>query len=163
MAVVVWQITCGVPVWSWFRDISEIAGVWRKLRAQNHWNVGTSRSEPNPNPGTLNSNRRTPASPKVILILFCIHWACWIWCCRYMIGSDTSSCFSFFLGMKNDSLKPQSRWKSIDKFNCRSDIDRPEVWLRNTRFQPVFKSNRLSERYVNNPNSDSLRFDGGTG
>ena len=39
MAVVVWQNMCGVPVRTWFRHISMIEGLWRKLRAQKQWIV----------------------------------------------------------------------------------------------------------------------------
>ena len=35
MTVVVWQNTCGGPVWTCLRDTSVIAGVWRKLTASN--------------------------------------------------------------------------------------------------------------------------------
>ncbi len=41
MLVNVRQNMCGVPVWSWFRHICIIEGLWRKLRGWKWWNVDT--------------------------------------------------------------------------------------------------------------------------
>ena len=72
---------------------------------------GTERkTEPNPNPGTLNPNRRIHSNLKVVLILFCIH--------TFVIV--TSSYFSIFY-VRRMLIEP------FTSISLNLTSDRPEV------------------------------------
>jgi hypothetical protein len=86
----------------------------------------TGNTDPNPNPGTLNPNRRISSNLKVILIFVCIHGACWIRCYHYIFVIVTSSCFSIFYVRRIIELNPKQGWKSFTRLSLNLTSDRPE-------------------------------------